>query len=431
MQPNLRLLLLSPLLMLRGIGFAVLALAASPAWAQLESWGASGDVLLWYRTEVGAPRLARTAATVPQTVESDVIDELEIGGTSSIADDDPGTMSLSSVGDSEAPRAIGDFDVKVGTLSLNDSFVYAQAGGSVGPLGALTMLLSEYTGPGISVNGSLTAQVSTLAANVRTGGVARISGIAGSISSEKGSDVEIDASTLGSARFKGALVLTNSTLTGAVGAFWEGFHQVESVSIDVLNGFGIGNNSTSTLTTADTDVIWTNTAVESNFASIGANGAYTTDFEMRSASLWRSFGTFAIGNPLTQVDVNSGSRIDAQADFGIGGGTLLVRSNVPSASRIDVAGFFDLGSTVASTLTIEDGGYVDVDGTLTIGPLSTLNLNGGTLRVGALDQQGVLNENGGTLIVPEVAGVAAPLTASLALALLRRRRVTRVEYIIP
>jgi hypothetical protein len=110
--------------------------------------GASGDVLLWYRTEVGAPRLARTAATVPETVESDVIDELEIGGTSSIADEDPDTMSLSSVGDSETPRAIGDFDVKVGTLSLNDSFVYAQAGGSVGPLGALTMLLSEYTAPG-------------------------------------------------------------------------------------------------------------------------------------------------------------------------------------------------------------------------------------------------------------------------------------------
>jgi hypothetical protein len=421
MQSNLRLLLPS-LPLLRGIGLAVLALTASPAEAQLESWSASGDVRLWYREGVGGPLLARTAATVPQTVESDVIVELEIGGTSSLADDDPGSMSLSSVGNSEAARAIGDFDVKVGTLSLNDSFVYAQAGGSVGPGGALTLLLSEYTGPGISVDGSLTAQVSTLAANVRTGGIARISGIAGSISSEKGADVEIDASTLGSASFRGALVLTNSTLTGAIGSFREGFLQVESVSIDVLNGFGVGNNSTSTPTTADTDVIWTNTVVESNGASIGANGAFTTGFEMRGASLWRSFGLFGVGNPMTQMDVNSGSRIDARADFGMGGGTLLVRSGVPSASRIDVAEDFDLGSTVASTLTIEEGGYVDVDGTLTIGPLSTLNLNGGTLRVGALDEQGVLNENGGTLIVPEAAGVAPPLAAALALALLRRRR---------
>jgi hypothetical protein len=85
-----------------------------------------------------------------------------------------------------------------------------------------------------------------------------------------------------------------------------------------------------------------------------------------------------------------------------------VRSGVPSASRIDVAGDLDLGLSVASTLAIEAGGYVDVDGTLTIGPLSTLNLNGGTL------------------IVPEAAGVAPPLTAALALALLRRRRRQRV-----
>ena len=170
-------------------------------------------------------------------------------------------------------------------------------------------------------------------------------------------------------------------------------------------------------------MIWTNTVLESGRAAVGANGAFTTGFEMQGASLWRSFGIFSIGNPLTQMDVNSGSRIDARTDLQVGGGSLLVRSNVPSASRIDVAGDFGLGLTVASTLTIEDGGYVDVDGTLTIGPLSTLNLNGGTLRVGALDEQGVLNENGGTLIVPEAAGVAPPLAAALTLALLRRRRV--------
>jgi len=87
-------------------------------------------------------------------------------------------------------------------------------------------------------------------------------------------------------------------------------------------------------------------------------------------------------------------------------------------------GNYDEDTFSNGTLTIEDGGYVDVDGTFTIRPLATLNLNGGTLRVGNLDnsQGGVLNENGGTLIVPEVAGVASPLTAALALALLRRHR---------
>ena len=421
MQPNRRLPLLPLPLRLR-IGLAVLGLVASPAEAQPGgSWAASGDVRMRYRTGDGAPLLTRTAATVPETLESDLIVDLKVGGTSSLADEDPGTMSLSSVGSSGALRELGDVEVKVGTLELNDSFVTALQGGSVGPLGALATLLSEFTSPGISVDGSLTAQASTLGANIRTGGVARISGCAGTISSEKGSDVEIDASTLDSARFRGTLVFTNSIVDGAGnGSFREGFLQVESTSIDVLGGFGVGNNASTTATTADTDVIWTNTVVESNGASVGANGAFTTGFEMQGASLWRSFGIFQMGNPLTNVDVNSGSRIDARADFQLGGGSLLVRSNVPSASRIDVAGDFDLGLSVASTLTIEEGGYVDVDGTLTIGPLSTLNLNGGTLRVGALE--GVVDENGGTLIVPEAAGIAPPLAAALALALLRRRR---------
>jgi hypothetical protein len=107
------------------------------------------------------------------------------------------------------------------------------------------------------VDGSLTAQVSTLEANIRTGGIARISGCAGTINSEKGSDVEIDASTLSGASFRGALVLTNSTLTGQQGSLREGFLQVESTSIDVVTDFGVGSRPGSTATTADTDVIWT------------------------------------------------------------------------------------------------------------------------------------------------------------------------------
>ena len=79
-----------------------------------------------------------------------------------------------------------------------------------------------------------------------------------------------------------------------------------------------------------------------------------------------------------------------------------------------------IGNQQTGTLTIEDGGDVDVDGTFTIRPLATLNLNGGTLRVGAFDNQGTFNENGGTLIVPEPA--ATGVAALLALALVARRR---------
>ena len=128
----------------------------------------------------------------------------------------------------------------------------------------------------------------------------------------------------------------------------------------------------------------------------------TTDFAMRD-SMWRSFGPFAIQNSLTQVEIESGSRIDARSDFRIGGATATIGSTSETPSRIDVAGNFDPEGTLPGSLTIEDGGVVDVDGTLTIGQLGTLNLNeGGTLRVGYLvfEQDGVLNENGATLVVP-------------------------------
>jgi hypothetical protein len=102
-------------------------------------------------------------------------------------------------------------------------------------------------------------------------------------------------------------------------------------------------------------------------------------------------------------------------------------STTQGAPRIDVDGDLGLGnldedSFSNGTLAIEDGGVVDVDGTLFIRPLATLNLDGGTLRVSHLVNEGTLNENGGMLIVPEAAGAAPARAAAAALAALGRRR---------
>lgn len=108
---------------------------------------------------------------------------------------------------------------------------------------------------------------------------------------------------------------------------------------------------------------------------------------------------------------------------------MTVQSSVGTDSRIDVAG--DLGHGNADevtffpgTLTIEDGGYVSVDGTLYTRPLATLNLNGGTLRVTNLVQEGTLNENGGTLVVPEAGSMASGIAAAIALGCRRATRRT-------
>ena len=126
--------------------------------------------------------------------------------------------------------------------------------------------------------------------------------------------------------------------------------------------------------------------------------------------------------------MRSASRIKSLGDLWIGLSDVTVGSTTGSDSHIDVDGNLELGrfsagSVTFGTLTIEDGGYVDVGGTLTIHPAATLNLNGGTLRVGVLDNQGTLNENGGTLIVPEPG--APGIAALLALGALTRCRPTR------
>lgn len=416
------------------LAIAFCALGPVPAAAQIETWSANGDVSMTYRIQAGGTVFGRNAAQIDDTIETDIISAIEVGGTSGAADDDPGNLFLSNAGDEAAPRNVGEVDVNVGTFSLNDSIVTGRIDLNR-PGSSLTMLLSETRGSTVVVvrdGGLFTPQVSRVGgATVLEGGMARASGIIGSIGSVIGADVEIDASTLLSASFIGRYVLRDCTVTGPTGRFREGDLRGEATSVDVDGELTVGGATTSAVPT-DTVLQMTSSVFESGTAvvrsGLSSGVVIDTDFEMRGASTWRSFGLFTITNETTHVDINSGSRIDARADFHIASAFATIGSGTATSSRIDVAGDFDLDGSLPSALTIEAGGVVDVDGTLTIGPLATLNLNGGTLRVGNLDNQGVLNENGGTLIVPEAAGVAPPLAAALMLVLLRRsRRAQRAE----
>ena len=412
------------LVLLRLAGIAAIALAAPRAEAQPDAvWSASGDVLVRYRTSPGGTLYGRTTAMIPQTAETDVIVDIEVGASSNNpADVDPGSLSLSNVGDAATPRDLGDVDVNIGTLSLNDSFVTGRFDVDK-PTSVMVMRLSGVGGQGVLVRdgGTFTAEASQISGTVRAGGVARVSGCTGGLGSVIGADIEIDGSILGSTDFQGKQVIKNSTITTFLSRLRQGEFDFENVSLDVESDFTVGGSTTGAVPT-DTDFLMTSSVFESGTGLVRAGVGIATDFTMRG-STWRSFGLFQIGGNNTQVDVGSGSHIDARADLGVGNAHVTVAS-IAEESRIDVAGDLDLDGSLATVLTIEDGGYVDVDGTLTIGPLATLNLNGGTLRVGNLDNShgGVLNENGGTLIVPEAAGIAPPLAAALALALTASRR---------
>lgn len=73
--------------------------------------------------------------------------------------------------------------------------------------------------------------------------------------------------------------------------------------------------------------------------------------------------------------------------------------------------------TVPGTLTVGSGAEVIVHGTLVIGPLAVLNLNeGGTIYAAATEIHGTVNENGGTIVVPESSTTLGGIAALVALA---------------
>jgi hypothetical protein len=241
--------------------------------------------------------------------------------------------------------------------------------------------------------------------------------------------VSITDSTInaGLPNFRGNTTIAGGTITSVMGTIVDGMIQIgdsgNPTDWDASGTITVGAN------TVPTDLLVYESAIESDIAYVRGGGI--TNLVMQGAALWRSNGLFQFQGATVTADLNSASRIEAGTDLWIGQSQVTVRSGVGAESRIDVAGDLGLGTfTVNSfsfgTLTIEDGGYVDVGGTLTIHPLATLNLNGGTLRVGALDNQGTLTENGGTLIVPEPTTTAFAALVSLAV-LVRRRTPIRVR----
>ncbi len=73
--------------------------------------------------------------------------------------------------------------------------------------------------------------------------------------------------------------------------------------------------------------------------------------------------------------------------------------------------------------TVEDGATVVVHGELAIRPDGVLNLDpGGTVYAASLANEGTINQNGGTLVVPEAATTLAALTAITSIAAHSRRR---------
>jgi hypothetical protein len=244
------------------------------------------------------------------------------------------------------------------------------------------------------------------------------------VSATAGAEIDITNSNVTAwlPDYRGDVHIANSTLSSVQGTVVDGDIQIgdfgQPVSWDATQTITVGANGVETgFTLVEADV-------QSAIAVVRGGGS--TSFVMTGASTWNTAQRFQIASATTTAEVRGGSRLSSDDQLWLSA-TLTVGSAVDADSTVQVGGDLDMGRTsdasanAGGTLTIEDGGVVEVDGTLIIRPLAVVNLEpGGVLRVGALADTGTLNENGGTLIVPEPAAAALASAAIAALALRAR-----------
>jgi hypothetical protein len=411
---------------------------ASPAGAQ--SWTEEGTVEI---------RVSRDGGSVfhvdsEDILETDVISTIGIGWTNFSGATGEGSLSVSQTGMPGAHRDLGQVRMFDGSFSLNGSYTSGaisfgvEAGAPVTDASTFGLSLGEHLG---SIVVGRRADFSCSQASIEdlTIGSSDDPSLAliasctiDSLVSTLGADVTIQNSSLHGGTLGGNVGIRDSTIDDD-GGFRIGDGDVTigvggPVVIDVagqlrVEGFATPGPTTAQLFVFDTDV----EAGSTLFRSAGDNTTFAT---LSGATLWTSLGLFEVHGADTTLEVFGGSRIDARTNFYLSGATeVTVASSITADSRIDVAGDLGVGNVDVDTfstgvLTIEDGGVVDVDGTLFIQPDAIVNLNGGRLRVSNLVEEGTLVENGGLLIVPE-AGATASAVAALGAAAATTRWLRR------
>lgn len=407
----------------------IIFLAATPALAQsVALFNESGYVDILCR--VGSdPTLIPVEAD--DILDSYILEQIIIGRGGPLAQHETGELDVEGAGATDAFRRMADVEVRNGELNLGGSLVEGsfRLGASGGdPTSTymsieLTTIQGSVTASDGSTFGCLASEVDAL--TVTDGGYAQIIGcLVHEITSTELALLVIEQTSIEASapEFRGNVSVGSSAITSTSGTVADGLVRVGAESGGVewtaSSEIRVGEGS------LRTDFVVENSTIESASAYIGGEGS--TGLFLQDAATWRATDHIDVQGSQVTALVEGASRLESNGDLWIGEARVTVRSAAEAESRIDVDGDLEIGRTGASgvgdgTLTIQDGGVVSVDGTLTIHPLATLNLDGGMLRVGALDERGVLNERGGLLIVPEPD--LASVAAGLALALLRRAQV--------
>ena len=150
---------------------ALLAVAlAADAHAGIANWSESGTVDIRV-IELGGPStpVGKDASNV---LDTDTVDSIDVGKSGLLASQQTGTLTISGAGEVGSPRDLGDVEVKVGLLELNDAIVgsnFLRVGIVISSQftdpsqGTLSVLLSDVSNNVTIRNGFLTCQASRMA----------------------------------------------------------------------------------------------------------------------------------------------------------------------------------------------------------------------------------------------------------------------------
>jgi hypothetical protein len=407
------------MLLLRSILLLVTLLAAQPAVA---NWFESGFVNI----------VANLSPAEAEDIDpGDVIDSVVIGSEA-----ESGELTVVSEGDVTTRQSLGQWTVRNGQGNIQSTF------GTGGPLTVATGNYLNPTSPELEV---LNSDIVGNCGVGREGTLRLIASViddlqvgeAGSAYLSMGSRAEIVSSESGTGTGK-YLQLDASSIVGRALQYCRLF-DVTLLARDSLFACAyvdLSNGTDAQFRPEQTPYseIRIQQALRITASDIDVQGgiASTGRLELTGSLLEPTSLAIAATRWVNEGDLTVGRSDLGPAELVLSGGTRFLQRGTATIATAGSDGLAVSGAgteleieedlivgpfSLPGTLTVGSGAEVIVHGTFTLGPQAVLNLNaGGTIYAAAAEIEGTVNENGGTLVVPEPGAAASGMVVLVVLA---------------
>jgi hypothetical protein len=406
---------------------AALLLGASAS----ANWIASGEVLINVDTGGGIEVVEAEDVGPGANVTA-----VRVGGSSAA---EPGELTVVGEGGVER-QPLGSWTIAVGVGNVQSTYGtgFFNIGDSTGEgtIGELEFLNSDVTANVRVRNGALRVRAGSKIDSVDVFSDGRAYVVEGSrvkvLSTDEGSYLNVDSSTVQqlavqTCRMQGTALIVDSQFRCGSLELYNGADMDVMPALSSFSEFFIQND----LSAIGGSLEVSASDAGSGSIEVGGDAEHATSLRV-SGTDWTNAGDIDFileSNGPIELAISGGSRFDQQGTVYVsnetGNGLVVTGGGTELEVGEDLVIGHPTVGTIHGVMRVASGAVVVVHGTLVLGAGGVLDLeSGGTLYANASEIDGTVNENGGTLVVPEPASIGAAAAAALA-ALVRRRRVRR------